>query len=90
MKFEWDENKNKVNVSKHGIDFYMAQNAFLDPKRIIAHDEKHSNKEDRLFCFGKVGDNVLTVRFTIRGNKIRIIGAGYWKKGIKHYEKSNK
>jgi len=33
---------------------------------------------------------VLTVRFTYRNNRIRIIGAGFWRKGKDIYEKQNK
>jgi uncharacterized protein len=51
---------------------------------------KHSYSEKRYYCFGKVGgDEVLTVRFTYRKNVIRIIGAGYWRKGKKVYEEKN-
>ena len=58
--------------------FYDAQLAFYDPKRVIAIDIKHSTKnEKRYFCFGEINDNILTVRFTIRSDNIRIIGAGY-------------
>ncbi len=46
--------------------------------------------EERYYCFGKVDENILTVRFIYRSNKIRIIGAGYWIKGKKIYEKENK
>jgi hypothetical protein len=38
---------------------------------------------------GKVGEGILTVRFTYRRNIIRIIGAGYWRKGKKSYEDQN-
>jgi hypothetical protein len=40
--------------------------------------------------FGKVEEHIVTVRFTYRNYKIRIIGAGYWRKGKKIYEKENK
>jgi uncharacterized DUF497 family protein len=49
-------------------------------------DDVHSNDENRYFCIGKAADGILTVRFVIRNDKIRIIGAGYWRKGKKHYE----
>lgn len=88
--FEWDENKNKLNQEKHFVSFEEAQLAFLDIKRIIAKDLEHSNGEERYYCFGKTGENILTVRFIYRNNKIRIIGAGYWRKGKKIYEKENK
>src|SRR5947208_635256 len=88
--FEWDENKNEVNQRKHGVSFYDAQYAFTDPQRIIAEDSEHSHLERRYYCFGKIEDNVMTVRFTYRGNMIRIIGAGYWRGGKKIYEKAQK
>lgn len=89
--FEWDENKEIANIQKHGIDFYAAQFAFLDPNRLIAEDIQHSAKEKRYYCFGKneTGDGILTVRFTMREYTIRIIGAGYWRKGRKLYEQAN-
>lgn len=88
--FEWDEKKESDNREKHGVSFFEAQKAFLDKKRIIAEDLEHSQREKRYFCFGKVNDLVMTVRFTYRENKIRIIGAGYWRKGKKIYETSQK
>lgn len=87
--FEWDEKKDLENIQKHGISFYEAQKAFLDPARLIAEDLEHSTSENRYYCFGKVNEGVLTVRFTYRGHKIRIIGAGYWRKGRAIYEKRN-
>ena len=78
MQFEWDETKDALNKRKHGISFYSAQYAFSDPHRIIAEDLDHSTEsEKRYFCIGKVGDEIVTLRFTVRSNKIRIIGAGY-------------
>jgi uncharacterized protein len=88
--FEWDENKNILNQKKHYISFEEAQYAFADRKRIIAKDLEHSESEERYYCFGKVGENIVTVRFTYRIKRIRIIGAGYWMKGKQIYEKENK
>ncbi len=84
-KFEWDADKEQENVRKHDLDFYTAVLAFLDPCRIIAIDEKHSLTEDRLFCIGRIGNGIATVRFTKRKNQIRIIGAGFWRAGRKIY-----
>ena len=86
--FEWDEKKETENRIKHGVSFYEAQHAFLDPERLIAEDLEHSSSEVRYYCFGRVDDGVMTVRFTYRGNTIHIIGAGYWRKGRKLYEKA--
>jgi len=91
MEFEWDNNKDLLNQKKHGVSFYEAQFAFIDSKRIIALDKKHSNDNElRYFCFGKVKNQILTVRFTVRNEKIRIFGAGYWREGKEKYEKENK
>jgi uncharacterized DUF497 family protein len=88
--FEWDEKKNLENIRKHGISFETAQDAFLDMQRIIAKDTEHSTvKESRYYCFARTGDGVITVRFTYRDEKIRIFGAGYWRKGKQFYEKEN-
>jgi len=89
--FEWDEAKNLENEEKHGVSFYEAQHAFLDKNRIIAKDTTHSQDEPRYYCFGLNEDNngILTVRFTYRSERIRIIGAGYWRKGKKIYEQTN-
>jgi uncharacterized DUF497 family protein len=88
--FEWDEAKNRLNIAKHGVDFAEAQMAFLDPQRVIAEDLRHSASEKRYFCIGAVESAILTVRFTWRAGKIRIIGAGYWRKGKQIYEKENR
>ena len=88
--FEWNENKNLENQSNHGVSFEIAQFAFADQKRVIMEDVIHSNKEKRYYCMGKVGGSIITVRFTYRNEKIRILGAGYWRKGKKIYEQENK
>ncbi|MDR3608933.1 MAG: BrnT family toxin [Ignavibacteriaceae bacterium] len=88
--FEWDENKNILSFQKHGVSFKLAQLAFADIRRIIAKDLTHSKSEERFYCFGKVNSEIITVRFTFRNKIIRIIGAGYWRKGKQIYEKENK
>jgi len=88
-RFEWDDAKDRQNQAKHGVPFALAQLAFLDPKRVIAEDPKHSSEEDRYYCIGRVGDGILTVRFTYRGHVIRLFGAGYWRKGKQIYETEN-
>ncbi|MEO8667679.1 MAG: BrnT family toxin [Bauldia sp.] len=87
--FEWDATKDRINRAKHGVAFVEAQYAFLDPKRIVAEDLEHGDGERRYFCFGRVGAGVMTVRFTWRDGRVRIIGAGYWRKGKTIYEKQN-
>lgn len=87
--FEWDPEKDAANQAKHHVSFMAAQNAFADPKRVIARDLEHSGTEERFYCFGTVKNGILTVRFTYRAGAIRIIGAGYWRKGKAIYEREN-
>lgn len=90
MKFEWDKKKENINFKKHGISFEQARMAFMDPNRIITKDINHSSEsEERFFCFGKTEFGILTVRFTLRDNNIRIFGAGLWRQGKKKYETEN-
>ena len=89
-RFDWDPEKDADNQQKHSVSFGRAQYAFADPKRVIAKDVSHSQTEERFYCFGEVDGGVLTVRFTYRASVIRIIGAGYWRKGKATYERENK
>ena len=86
VRFEWDERKDDENQNKHGVPFALAQHAFADPDRVLAEDVGHSRVETRYYCFGKVGDGIMTVRFTYRRNRIRIFGAWYWRKGKEIYQ----
>ncbi|MGE5088127.1 MAG: BrnT family toxin [Candidatus Levyibacteriota bacterium] len=88
-RFDWDPDKDRTNRLKHGVGFATAQLAFTDNHRVIAVDAAHSSAERRYFCFGRVGAGVLTVRFAYRAGVIRIIGAGYWRKGKQIYDREN-
>lgn len=88
--FEWDDAKDRENLNKHGVSFSNAQFVFADPKRVIAQDLVHSQSEQRFYCFGRVNAGVMTVRFTYRNDVIRIIGAGYCRKGKAIHEQENK
>jgi len=87
--FEWDIGKDLVNQAKHGVSFAEAQYAFADTNRVLTADLTHSRIEERYYCIGKVDHGILTVRFTYRQGIIRIIGAGYWRKGKQIYEREN-
>jgi uncharacterized DUF497 family protein len=88
--FDWDPVKDAANQRKHGVGFAEAQHAFLDPRRVLARDVDHSQVEPRFYCFGEVDGRVMTVRFAWRGDVIRIIGAGYWRRGRRTYEAKNR
>lgn len=74
MEFEWDEEKERINIQKHGISFEAAVKVFLDQERIEIYDEEHSIDEDRYITIGMAGD-VLFVVYTERVPKIRLISA---------------
>lgn len=57
------------------VSFALAQLAFLDPDRVILEDLEHSENEKRFYGIGRVSEE--------------IIGAGYWRKGKKIYEREN-
>jgi uncharacterized DUF497 family protein len=76
LRFIWDENKNKENLKRHGIDFNTAIFVFKDPNYVKIFDEIHSINEDRWNIIGIVNDVVLFVVETeITDNIIRIISA---------------
>lgn len=74
LKFEWDEEKAKSNLKKHGIPFETAAKVFLDENRIEIYDEVHSIDEDRYITIGLAGE-VLFVVYTERHPQIRLISA---------------
>ncbi|MDR1469785.1 MAG: BrnT family toxin [Spirochaetaceae bacterium] len=76
LKFVWDENKNRENLKKHGVDFGTAIFVFNDPNCVKIFDAVHSINEDRWNVIGMVRDVVLFVVETeITDNVIRIISA---------------
>jgi hypothetical protein len=90
VEFAWDARKARDNVLKHGVSFELATHVFDDPRLILAEDASHSTSERRYFAFGRVQGGVLTVRFTVRSDTVRIIGAGYWRKGKAFYEQAHR
>lgn len=75
MEFEWDENKNKKNIQKHGIDFNDAKEVFKDEKRVTYEDDRKDYGETRWITIGALFDAILSVVYTIRETVIRIISA---------------
>jgi len=75
LKFEWDERKNAINIKKHGISFEEAVKVFSDPRRCEMYDNIHSLMEKRWITIGLVGLKILSVSFTERDDKIRLISA---------------
>lgn len=50
--FDWDDNKNKININKHGISFDEAKTVFFDERAILFDDPEHSEEEDRFLLLG--------------------------------------
>jgi len=85
LRFIWNTEKESINIEKHNVSFMEAIEVFRDPNRKIIVDELHSQNEERFFCIGRVDGRLLTVRFTYRAERVRIIGAGYWRMGEEYY-----
>jgi uncharacterized DUF497 family protein len=76
LEFEWDENKNAVNMEKHGIGFEEAVQVFFDPLHSEIYDRVHSGFfEDRWKAFGLIGEVPVMVSYTERSTRIRLISA---------------
>ncbi|MBR4425866.1 MAG: BrnT family toxin [Oscillospiraceae bacterium] len=71
---EWDDNKDRINIRKHGISFATAALVFADEERIEYYDRLHSQDEDRYVVLGCV-QGVLYVVYTMRGEAARLISA---------------
>lgn len=88
IEFEWDEGNKDKNFRKYGVLNEEIESVFFDRKSLLAEDLKHSKFEDRFQIVGKsVMGKLLTIFFTIRKDKIRIISArGVNKKERNLYE----
>lgn len=77
MFFEWDDEKEKANIQKHGIDFATAARVFKDIDRLEIYDAAHSEIEDRYITIGIINEVVCVVAvvYTEREEAIRLISA---------------
>lgn len=77
IKFEWDENKNKINQEKHGVSFEEAKTVFFDDDALLEYDKGHSEDEDRFRILGTsfAGNLLLVVHCVREGSIIRIISS---------------
>ncbi|MBE9052800.1 BrnT family toxin [Nostocales cyanobacterium LEGE 11386] len=80
-RFQWDENKNKINIEKHGIDFNEASQVFDDESRRNFLDNRKDYGEIREISIGKINLGsinsiiIVVVVHTERDGFIRIISA---------------
>lgn len=78
LKFEWDENKNRSNIEKHGVSFAEASTVFYDECAILFDDPEHSAAEERFLLIGiSQKERLCIVSHCYRGADeiIRIISA---------------
>ena len=76
LDFQWDENKARTNLEKHGVSFEEATTVFADPLSLTIPDPAHSQAERRLIVLGRSFQRILlVVVHTERGDTIRIISA---------------
>ncbi len=80
MKFEWDKNKEKINIQKHKVTFEEALYVFTDKFALNRFDDEHSEDEDRWVLLGQSFNEILLlVVHTFRNNDdvefVRIISA---------------
>jgi uncharacterized DUF497 family protein len=68
VQFEWDENKNRKNLDKHGIDFNDAITIFDDDNRLEATDNRNDYGEERIQVIGEAKPGVLMAVYTWRKN----------------------
>ena len=74
-EFEWDDAKAVANLVKHGVSFEQARAAFNDAFAFDYADDRSDYSEDRTILLGMVGDRLLAVAHTLRGDIVRIISA---------------
>lgn len=78
VRFEWDENKARINRKKHGVSFEEAETVFYDTSALVIDDPEHSDSEDRFIILGMSGSaRLLVVCHCLRESEtvIRIISA---------------
>ena len=73
--FEWDEAKAAENYTKHGVSFETAAEVFTDPFAIERLDDREHYGEDRFILIGMAEGAVLTVVYTERDDRLRLISA---------------
>jgi uncharacterized DUF497 family protein len=73
--FEWDDEKEAVNLGNHGISFHDAILAFRDPFAFEVIDDRENYGEKRINLLGVCGARILHVTYTEREGRVRIISA---------------
>ncbi|MDX8441174.1 BrnT family toxin [Mesorhizobium australafricanum] len=85
LEFEWDDEKAASNLAKHGVAFSDAKRLFDDIHALHYSDRSMEYEEERFIGIGIVNGLVLTVVYTERGDRIRLISA---RKATRHEQKA--
>ena len=75
LEFEWDEAKAQRNVARHGVAFSFAAKAFKDPLAVDGIDDSMDYGEQRCWMIGFADAVLLTIVYTERHGRIRLISA---------------
>ena len=77
VRFEWDPQKERQNVAKHGVNFKEAKALFTSKVDFLEiYDAEHSDVEERFIAIGPIRRGLVLVVFTERSeDAIRIISA---------------
>ncbi len=78
LSFDWDDNKNRINIQKHGLSFEEASTVFYDDYAIVFDDPDHSIDENRFLIIGTTnhaGLCIVSHCYRDHENTIRIISA---------------
>jgi len=92
LTFEWDSEKARQNLSKHGVSFEEASTVFDDPLSLTVPDRRHSVQERRFVIIGSsAAGRLLVVVHTDSGQTVRVISArSATKRERKEYEEETK
>ncbi|HEX2478208.1 MAG TPA: BrnT family toxin [Geminicoccaceae bacterium] len=74
MRFEWDERKRRANLAKHGVDFAALDQMFR-ADLVEEDDIRRDYGERRIKAIGEVNGVIVSVVYTWRGNRRRLISA---------------
>lgn len=76
LEFDWDQGNTNKNLSKHQVTNREAEEVFVNQPNHNTPDLTHSQNEARFTLLGKTNQKrLLTVIYTIRNNRARIISA---------------
>ena len=89
MKFEYDENKSRINKEKHNIDFVEAQKLWQDEDALVVPAQM-VDEEIRYALISKILTKCFIAIFTIRDDTYRIISVRRCRKNEeKNYDNNN-